>query len=233
MAHHGPAARSLSSMTWMIGVAAAVTLMTACASQVGRVGTTAKAASSTSVAHPPPDVAAVRSRAVTLTSPATLPSVPDCIAGHLNARFVGGGFGTGDDFGAVVIWNSGAQPCRLHGQVSLAGYYADGSKDHNAVMAHPIVTGFITLPSRMPPPRDGQDQSDYLVAFMMGTERDDRAQPDALCRPHDEGTPSALVLSVGSMTIRTTNMDAGSAQVRSIYGCHGRVLLEDLQGPQR
>jgi hypothetical protein len=167
-----------------------------------------------------------------LTSPAPQPPAPDCTSSHLDARFVGGGYGTGNDFGEIVIWNPGPEPCQLHGQVSFAGYYPDGSRDANAITEHPITSGIITLPSSMRPPRDGPDQSDYLVALLMGPERDDPSQPDALCRSQDEGTPAALVLAVGSVTIRTTNKDPGSAQNTSIYGCHGRVLLEDLQGPR-
>jgi hypothetical protein len=164
---------------------------------------------------------------------ATQPPAPDCVSNHLDARLVGGGYGTGNDFGEIVIWNPSLDPCHLHGQVSFAGYYVDGSRDPYAVTAHPITSGVITMPGTMPPPRDGQDQSDYLVAFMMGPERDDANRPAALCRPQDEGTPEALVLTIGSVTIRTTNKDPGAAQVTSIYGCHGRVLLEGLQGPHQ
>jgi hypothetical protein len=66
---------------------------------------------------------------------------------------------------------------------------------------------------------------------MMGFERDDGTQPDALCRPRDEGTPAVLDLSVGAVTVTATNADPGSPQSTSIYGCHGRVSLEALYGP--
>jgi hypothetical protein len=225
--------------TWTIGVTAAGALTTACTSQVADLGATSTttptsaAASQSYVISPPPGAAAFRSESPSRSSPTTQPSAPDCIASHLDARFLGGGFGTGNDFGEMVIWNPGPQPCQLHGRVGFAGYYADGSQDRNAVMEHPMGSGFITLPGTMPPPRDGQDTSDYLVALLMGPERDDATQPDLLCRPQDEGTPAALVLSIGSVTVRTTNKDPRSVQITSIYGCHGRVLLEDLHGPQQ
>ena len=165
------------------------------------------------------------------TPPAAQPPAPDCASSHLDARFVGGGYATGSDFGEIVIWNRGPEPCQLHGRVRFAGYYPDGSRDPNAVTEHPMTTGRITLPSNMPAPRDGHDLSDYPAALMMGFERDDPDQPDALCRSQDEGTPALLVLGVGSVTMRTANEDPGSGRITSIYGCHGRVLLEDLQRP--
>jgi hypothetical protein len=173
-----------------------------------------------------------------VAAPATVTSTarssaapPDCRAGQLDARFVGGGYGTGNDFGTVAIWNPGPTPCQLHGPVSFAGYYPDGSRDRSAGLAHPIAGRTITVPGSMHSPRDGQDLSGYLSAHLMGTERDDASQPDALCRRQDEGTPATLVLSIGSLTFRTANADPGSVQVTSVYGCHGRVLLEDLEGP--
>jgi hypothetical protein len=47
---------------------------------------------------------------------------------------------------------------------------------------------------------------------------------------HDRST-STLELWIGSVTIRTANADPGSVQVTGVYGCHGGVLLEDLQAP--
>jgi hypothetical protein len=161
----------------------------------------------------------------------TRPAAADCRSSQLGARFVGGGFGTGNDFGEIVIWNAGTRPCRLHGPVSFAAYYADASRDRKATVNRPITATPSTLPGRMPAPRDGQDPAGYLVAGLMGPERDDPAQPNALCRPRDEGTPASLELSIGSITVQVTNKDSGSPQNTSIYGCHGTVLLVDVRGP--
>lgn len=194
---------------WTIGAVAV--LLTACAS------------------HPrvPPVTAATTAASTARSSAAP----PDCRPGQLVTRFLGGGYGTGNDFGAMAIWNPGSTPCRLHGPVSFAGYYPDGSRDPHAGLAHPIVGGTITMPSAMRSPQDGQNLSGYLVGYLMGTERDDSAQPNGLCRRQDEGTPATLVLSIGSVTVRTANSDPGSVQITSVYGCHGWVLLEDLQAP--
>lgn len=159
---------------------------------------------------------------------ATQPPVADCVSSQLGARFVGGGFGTGNDFGEIVLWNQGTQPCRVLGPVTFAGYYPDGSRDRNATVNRPITAMPSILPGTMPAPRDGQDQGGYLVAGLMGPERDDPTQPNALCRPRDEGTPASLELSIGSITVHVTNKDSSSPQNSSIYGCHGRVLLVDV-----
>jgi hypothetical protein len=165
------------------------------------------------------------------SSPASQSPAPACRPGQLEARFLGGGYGTGNDFGVIVLWNPGPAPCQLAGPVGFAGYDPDGSRDANAGLAHPIASQITRLPAAMHQPRDGQDLSGYLVVYLMGTERDDPAQPNGLCRRQDEGTPATLVLSIGSVTVRTANSDPGSVQVTGVYGCHGRVLLEDLQGP--
>ena len=86
-------------------------------------------------------------------------------------------------------------------------------------------------------PRESADPSGYLVATVMGPERDDPMQPDGLCRSQDELTPAVLVLSIGRVTLRIRNQDLASPAIRGIsravHGCHGRVLLEGLAGPHR
>jgi hypothetical protein len=158
-------------------------------------------------------------------------SARDCASGQLSARFLGGGFGTGDDFGGIVLWNPGERPCRVHGPVTFAAYYADGSSDRKATVIRPITASPRTLPARMPAHRDGQDTGGYLVADLMGPERDDPAQPNWLCRPQDEGTPTSLELSIGALAVHVPNKDSGSPQNTSIFGCHGQVLLVDVAGP--
>jgi hypothetical protein len=141
-------------------------------------------------------------------SPPAQPPEPECDSGQLKARFLGGGYGGGTDLGVIVVWNSGPQPCQLGGSVGFAAYYPGGVRDPNATVVQPITSGLVRLPAFMLPPRDGQDLSGYLTGYLAGA-----------------------VLSVGSVTVRATNSDPGSVDVTSIYGCHGRVLLEDLQAP--
>jgi hypothetical protein len=168
----------------------------------------------------------------TVLSPvATQPPAPDCDTSKLSARFVGGGYGGGSDFGAIVVWNTGPRPCQLRGSVGFAAYYPGGIRDPNASVVRSMTSGLVRLPPVMPQPRDGQDLSGYLTAYLMGLERDDASQPNALCRKQDELHPSRLVLTIGSETLPVTNLDPRSVQVTSIYGCHGWVLLEDLQAP--
>jgi hypothetical protein len=156
-----------------------------------------------------------------------------CISLELGAKFVGGGFGGGNDFGGIRVWNPGPRPCRLSGAITFTAYYADGTVDRNAVPNRPVPPLSVTLPGGMIRPRHGAaDSSAYVIAFLMGPERDGPTQPDALCRTQDKLSPAALVLSIGTVTLRVANNDPGAAQITTVYGCHGRVLLEDVSGPR-
>lgn len=159
-----------------------------------------------------------------------------CRTHDLGARFQAGGYGGGNDFGFIEIWNPGTAQCRLAGTVTFAAFFADGTTDLNARPNRPLAPLNMTLPARMIQPREGADPSKYLVAALMGSERDDPARPDGLCHPQDELTPATLVLSIGRVTLRIRNLDPASPASlgisRAVYGCHGQVLLEDLTGPQ-
>ena len=220
------AGRSAGVTLCMFGLVAVAASLTGCAEparpQPGHATATATATGTKPgppSSHPRP------------SPPATQLLAADCLSSQLGARFVGGGFGTGNDFGEIVIWNPGTQPCRLHGPVSFTAYYADATRDRKATVNRPITAAPRTLRGRMQAPRDGKDPAGYLVAGLMGPERDDPAQPNALCRPQDEGTPASLELSIGSVAVHVTNKDSGSPQNTGIYGCHGTVLLLDLLGP--
>ena len=63
----------------------------------------------------------------------------------------------------------------------------------------------------------------------MGPERDDPTQPNGLCRAIDKLSPATLTLTIGSTPITVKNADPASATNKSIYGCHGRILLEEAR----
>jgi hypothetical protein len=159
-----------------------------------------------------------------------------CRIHDLGARFQAGGYGGGNDFGSVEIWNPGTAQCRLAGTVTFTAFFADGNADPNARPNWRLTPLGVTLPAHMIQPPEGADPSGYLVATLMAPERDDPAQPDGLCRPRDEMPPAAFVLSIGRETLRIRNLDPASpaslGRSRAVYGCHGEVLLEDLTGPQ-
>src|SRR5215469_18452299 len=50
-----------------------------------------------------------------------------CGARNLGASFQAGGYGGGNDFGSIEIWNSGTSPCRLAGTVTFIALFADGA----------------------------------------------------------------------------------------------------------
>jgi hypothetical protein len=137
--------------------------------------------------------------------------------------------GTGNDFGGIVIWNTGSMPCRIVGPVTFTAFFSDGRPDANAQPNRSVPPVDVVLPAKMTAFRDGTDPAGYLTANFMGPERDDPSQPDALCRQQDKLAPALLVLGLGKITFRVTNSDPQSLQVKQIYGCHGRVLLEGVE----
>jgi hypothetical protein len=163
-------------------------------------------------------------------APPFQPSAGECTSGAVRAEFRGGGYGGGNDFGGIWIWNPQSQPCTLRGQVAFAAYFADGSRDLGAVINRTVSFPATTLPANMPAPGNNTDPSGYMVAGLMGPERDDPAQPNGVCRSEDELSPATLELTLGTVSLRVRNQAANS-DVTAIYGCDGQVLLEDVTGP--
>lgn len=158
-----------------------------------------------------------------------------CRAQDLGTRFQAGGYGGGNDFGSIEIWNAGPAQCRLAGAVTFTAVFAGGTIDPKARPSRPLAPLAVTLPGHMLRPGEGADTSGYLVATLMGPERDDPTQPDGSCRSQDELTPATLILSIGPVILRIRNQDpaalTGQGLSRAVYGCHGQVLLEGLAGP--
>ena len=159
---------------------------------------------------------------------------PPCRTRELRARFLAGGYGTGDDFGSIAIWNPGPASCRLTGAVTFTALFADGSTDSKAGVTRQVPRLAAVLPVHAIRPRTA-DLPGYLTALLAGFERDDPSQPNGLCRAQDELTPAILVPSIGRMVLYVRNQDqavrASRGISRAVYGCHGDVVLEDVTGP--
>ena len=158
-----------------------------------------------------------------------------CSTQDLGARFQGGGYGGGSDFGSIQIWNASPAPCQLAGGVTFAASFANGVIDPNAHPNQHLPPLSATLPAHMPPPKEGAYPTTYLIALLDGPERDDSAQPNGLCRRQDKLTPATLDLTIGDVTLVVRNQDpaaTGPGEVDAVYGCHGRVLLEDVTPPE-
>lgn len=162
-----------------------------------------------------------------MTHPAAA-AVARCRRPNVRARLVAGGLGTGNDFGFIVAWNVGTTRCRIAGAVTFSAYFSDGRRDGQAQPNRQPPPVDVVLPAGMPTYRDGSNQAGYLVAELMGPERDDPRQPDGLCRDQDKLAPATLVLGLGPTTLRVANADGRSRQATQVYGCHGRVLLEHV-----
>ena len=117
-------------------------------------------------------------------------------------------------------------------KIDFTAYFADGARDQEARTIQPAVLHPVALSARMTAPPDGSNIDNYLYVTLAGAERDDPSQPDGECRPAEELTPTSLVLTIGSVTLRTSNDDEGSLMRHpSIYGCHGTVLVESAPHP--
>jgi hypothetical protein len=170
-------------------------------------------------------------------SPVSPRAPAPCTPGDLGALFHGGGYATGNDFGTILIWNSGSSPCQLDGKVRFTALYANGGRDPGARLNRPLPPLRVVLPAAMTRPAEQADTSAYVAAQLMGPERDDPQQPNGLCRTGNEAAPATLQLSIGGLTLRVTNLDPGTpvgpGNSRAVYGCHGQVLLEQITSPDR
>jgi hypothetical protein len=158
-------------------------------------------------------------------------SVPAaCSRAALRATLRAGGFGTGNDVGGIWIRNLGSDSCRLSGAVRFSARYADGTLDKQATTSGPVRPVAGMLPGGASAPTSSNPTAfTYLVAYLMGPERDDPTQPNGLCRAIDKLSPATLTLTIGSTPITVKNADPASATNKSIYGCHGRILLEEAR----
>lgn len=219
---------------WLVsGVAVFIATVSSCGtagSPSGGAAASAEAPGSQSAGHQAPVASASGSPAAIWAKEPVL-----CRSHELGVRLQAGGYSTGSDFGSIEVWNPGSERCRLAGAVAFSARFADGATDLNAARNRPLPRLAVTLPARMTPPREEEEPSGYLVASLMGSERGDPAQPDGLCRSRDELTPTVLVLSIGRVTLHIRNQDLAAPARRGIspavYGCYGRVLLEDLAVP--
>jgi hypothetical protein len=218
-----------SRLDFLVLVFLIATVMTGCGVTSGP-GTPGSDSSRPQAPSTSPASSASASRAAT---PTVMPAA--CGTRDLRARFQGGGYGGGNDIGSIQIWNAGATKCRLAGAVTFAAFFANGATDPNAQPNQPPPPLTVTLPAHMPQASEGADPTTYLVAFLDGPERDDPTQPNGLCRLQDELTPATLELSIGDVTLVVPNQDpaaTGPGEIHAVYGCHGRVLLEDVTAPQ-
>ena len=159
--------------------------------------------------------------------------IPTCQTLNLRATYRGGGLGTGNDFGSIVVWNTGPRPCALSGRVGFSAWLADGARDA-AAGTEKTVTVAATLAPRTPQPTPGADlsQGSYLQALLTAPERDDPGQPDGLCRTRDKLTPKVLRLTIKAIALDVPNHDPhADGRLRSLYGCHGRMTLTGIEPP--
>jgi hypothetical protein len=86
---------------------------------------------------------------------------------------------------------------------------------------------------------DERNPRGYLDAVLMGEERDDFSQPNALCRTSDERAPAILRVRIGPLNLRVPNdgppsdyPQPNSPRQGAVYGCHGNIQLNALIAPE-
>jgi hypothetical protein len=127
---------------------------------------------------------------------------PTCAAGQLAASYLAGGAGTGNDFGTIVIGDTGVRPCTLAGPLLVTGLAADGA----------VVTASARFPVTEPAVLSPARQADALVGQLMLTAeyRDDPAAANGLCEPYWAVPATWRVVFPGGQVLTVANAAPGN-----------------------
>ncbi len=158
---------------------------------------------------------------VTMTStawkPVYQPTTPvtetfqTCAPGQLSVTYHGGGLGTGNNFGTILIANTGNATCQIDDvQVAVSPLDAAG----RAIVTYPgwvnaasaarlTLSAHGGLPSGAQAPPGGDQWGAILLG---GGGRDDPKAPNGLCAPGNEVTPYAWRVS-GTFSLTIRNLD--------------------------
>lgn len=169
-----------------------------------------------------------------LVGGSTTAQYPPCAPDAVSLTYRGGGFGTGDNFGVIVLTNTGRVTCEVR-RVRLR--VSPVNAMHHEIRTGPrwenvVTAAHITLTAHGGPPRWGHrpragDQwGEILIG---GNGRDDARSPSALCAPKNEVTPYAWRVT-GSFHAIVRNLDAyiaahptrGSSP--AVYACADPIL---------
>jgi hypothetical protein len=94
------------------------------------------------------------------------------------------------------------------------------------------------LPANVARETDQRNPRGYLDALLMGEDRDDFSQPNALCRTSEERAPAILRVRIGSLSFRVANdgprsdyPQPNSPRQGAVYGCHGNIQFNAVISP--
>jgi hypothetical protein len=147
--------------------------------------------------------------------------------------FRGGGLGTGNDFGSIVIRNIGAAPCRLDGSANVV---ALNGRQHPlqlfrspaSVEVPPGLVLSVNAPAWLGShlPAEGVVMG---VVDIMGGERDN-PRSGQICAASDEVTPAYWQVTMLGHSWTVANKDPGAGptdqpQVPSSYACLGNFSV--------
>ncbi len=144
-----------------------------------------------------------------------------CRAGELALDYYGGGPGTGNDFGTILVRDVGPRPCLLPGPIGVVGTDADGH-DVTHRLSYPVAPGLV-LSSRAPRVPIGEEPPLGEVVGELGLSaeyRDGPYPPSYLCVGHYV-IPRFWRLSFlfGTVTVRNASRDPGYPAFSSLLTC--------------
>ena len=129
-------------------------------------------------------IASVPSAAASIRTHVTARAA-DCSPAALALAYYSGGPGAGNDFGNIVLANTGATACAPRGLVRIVGLDADGSAVTNTVTSRFKESLVLTPYGTFPPIGSGFPSNLTDAAVTLVAEyRDDPRSPDGLCERH-------------------------------------------------
>jgi len=168
------------------------------------------------------------------TPTASASAEPACSPSQLGLAYHGGGLGTGNDFGGIVVRNISPFPCVLTGTVGVQALTAPsdppitlfgGGTDLPGPSEIPM--GFVLTPRAPASTGPSPLPADVKEAFiaLVGGERDD-PKTGMDCRPSDEVTPAYWRVRIvgGSFIVR--NHDGGD--VPALFACRAGFGIDGV-----
>ena len=163
-------------------------------------------------------------------SPAAASTVSDCRTRQLGLTYVGGQPGAGTDFGAIMIWDKGAQPCLLRGPLRITGLDRHAQPVTKPVSAQVPAKALLTAHGSGVFGGNFRLKAGQIAAFvpMAAEYRDDGAAPNGLCISHQVEPATWRVRPASGPAITVGNADRGEPGTpltadRGLLTCLGRI----------
>ena len=158
-----------------------------------------------------------------------VPPAPACRRPQLRLRYRAGGFGTGNDFGAIIFTDAGPRPCQLAGRVQVTGLDPQGRPVTSTIAVRITPPGVLSARAAAIPAHAGPPPGELAYYWMLAAEyRDGPPSVDGgYCQPLWV-IPAAWRVALGNgatFTIRNADPAGASPMSRSggLITCQGRL----------